>query len=228
MDEFVNDLLIEAKIILAKILALPFNQQLACGSLKQEQFDCYLIQDVWYLKQFSQVLQRLAEHEPNSAFAHLELAQYIRCAEQVTNEQLISPNSLFYSALKNKIDRTAIKDYVAHLNAASLLSFPEALAACIPCFWVYQQIGALLPVAADNHNKVYQEWLSTYVDQEFIAKTKGLIAILVGLESNYDQDAVRQSFMRSLQHEHDFFASITAAEPALNEASEQVSAVFEQ
>lgn len=215
MTDFVTDLLSKAEPILAKILLLPFNQQIASGDLKQDRFDCYLVQDVWYLKNFSHVLQQLADKNPESPFRALGLAEYIKTAEQLTNEQLISPNSLYYSLVVTSIDKTAISSYLDHLDKTSTRSFAEALAACIPCFWVYQKLGELLPISTENQNKTYKNWLSTYTDQEFIAKTNALIALLSGLDSNlYDQQTVHDAFMTSLQHEHDFFASIISSEPS--------------
>lgn len=218
MNDFVTNLLRKAEPILTKILLLPFNQQLAAGDLKQDRFDYYLVQDVWYLKNLSRVLRQLADKTPESTFSTLGLADYIKMAEQLTNEQLISPNSLFYLLVSTSIDKTAISNYVEHLDKACSRSFGEALAACIPCFWLYQQLGELLPISTENQNKVYKSWLSTYTDEEFIAKTNELIALFSSLDSDlYNQQAVHDAFMTSLQHEHDFFASIISFELSLVE-----------
>ncbi len=64
----------ETEALRQRILELPFNKELANGTLTRERFQFYMIQDALYLEQYSRALAVAAAKAPDPAamqqFAH--------------------------------------------------------------------------------------------------------------------------------------------------------------
>jgi thiaminase/transcriptional activator TenA len=59
--------------------------------------------------------------------------------------------------------------YISYLLATAYGgSFAEGLAAVLPCYWIYAEVGAAL-VAQGSPNPQYQQWIDTYAGDEFAA-----------------------------------------------------------
>ncbi len=59
--------------------------------------------------------------------------------------------------------------YVNHLLAVCAVgSFADALAAVLPCYWIYAEVGREL-VARGSADPLYQRWVDTYGGEEFAA-----------------------------------------------------------
>jgi thiaminase len=107
--------------------------------------------------------------------------------------------------------------YVDHLHrATSSGDYPEAIAAVLPCFWLYQHIGELIagriaePGSDDPHP--YAAWIATYADPAFAELTRTAIAMTdrAAEGASADQRTVMAAaFERSSQYEWMFFAQGT-------------------
>ncbi|MDQ0849878.1 thiaminase [Arthrobacter sp. B3I9] len=105
------------------------------------------------------------------------------------------------------------KSYVDHLLAASVSgSYGVLVAAALPCFWLYAEVGAALYAqflaagAAEDHP--YADWLRTYADEGFAAATRQAIEIAdlaARRASAGERGAMALSFRQSARYEVDFF-----------------------
>ena len=73
------------------------------------------------------------------------------------------------------------KSYVDHLLAASVSgSYGVLVAAVLPCFWLYAEVGATLHgeflAAGAPAEHPYAAWLRTYADEDFAAATRQAVA----------------------------------------------------
>ena len=71
--QFTDGMWSEIEPLYTSILALPFNQELAAGSLSVERFTFYMIQDAHYLGAFARALATAAAKAPSAA-AQVKLA----------------------------------------------------------------------------------------------------------------------------------------------------------
>ena len=175
--EFAAALRAGAAADLDAIYALDFIRGLADGTLPEHEFAYYLAQDAIYLNGYSRVLARAAAIAPTEA----EQLFWARSAQQCLEVE----SELHRSWLSTRTTAPTLgpvtKSYVDHLLAASVSgSYGVLVAAVLPCFWLYAEVGSTLhreflaggaPVAHP-----YADWLRTYADEDFAAATRQAIA----------------------------------------------------
>ena len=100
-----------------------------------------------------------------------------------------------------------------HLLAASVSgSYGVLVAAALPCFWLYAEVGATLHgeflAAGAPPEHPYADWLRTYADEEFAAATRQAIAFTDAAArsaSESERNAMALAFRQSARYEVDFF-----------------------
>src|SRR6266849_2836711 len=153
----------------AAIHRLPFNTELAAGSLRPERFRFYIMQDALYLAQYSRVLSLAAAKAPDTTssqiFGHSALGAIAveqRLHEHYLREFGVDPASV--AAAEPAPDCLA---YTSFLLATSHQQPWEVLvAALLPCFWIYWDVASAITSGAAPNNR-YQAWIDTYADQAF-------------------------------------------------------------
>ncbi|MFY9635486.1 MAG: bifunctional hydroxymethylpyrimidine kinase/phosphomethylpyrimidine kinase [Cellulosimicrobium cellulans] len=194
---------------LEAIYGLEFIRDLTAGSLAEEQFAYYLAQDAIYLNGYSRVLARA------SALAPTEAAQlfWARSAQQCLEvESELHRNWLSTRTVEHVLGPVT-KSYVDHLLAASASgSYGVAVAALLPCFWLYAEAGKTLHArflaAGAPAEHPYAEWLRTYADEDFAQATRDAIALVddAGRKASGDERAAMvQAFKHSSRFEVEFF-----------------------
>jgi hydroxymethylpyrimidine/phosphomethylpyrimidine kinase len=191
------------------IYALDFIRGLADGTLPEHEFAYYLAQDAIYLNGYSRVLARAAAIAPTEA-EQLFWARSAQTCLEVESE-------LHRSWLSTRPASPALgpvtKSYVDHLLAASVSgSYGVLVAAALPCFWLYAEVGSTLhreflaggaPVAHP-----YADWLRTYADEDFAAATRQAIAYTdtaARRASESEREAMALAFRQSSGYEVAFF-----------------------
>lgn len=158
------------------IVAHPFNRELASGKLCPETFKFYMEQDAYYLIEFSKALAIMAGRAPSVSMNHtlLNFSQGALIAERELHKHFIS-NDYDPEALALSPANLA---YTKHLNAtAASASLEESMAAVLPCFWIYREVGRVVLESSLEDNP-YALWISTYSCQEFYDGTEKAIALL--------------------------------------------------
>ncbi|MDN5895537.1 MAG: bifunctional hydroxymethylpyrimidine kinase/phosphomethylpyrimidine kinase, partial [Nocardioides sp.] len=126
----------------AAIDELPFVRSLADGSLDEAAFTWYLAQDALYLKDYSRVLAEASRLAPTPA----EQAFWASSAHgAIATELELHANWLPANAMFDANASEVTTEYVNHLLAtAARGSYPEMIAAVLPCFWIYVDVGSRL------------------------------------------------------------------------------------
>ncbi|MDQ7879806.1 bifunctional hydroxymethylpyrimidine kinase/phosphomethylpyrimidine kinase [Microbacterium sp. QXD-8] len=190
-----------AAAVRAEVDGLDFVRGLADGSLPRETFLRYLAQDALYLGEYSRVLAKASALAPSSE----EQAFWARAAES----SLVEERRLHESHLGTRSDEPApqTRAYTNHLHA-SARSYAELVAALLPCFWLYTDLGVRL--AARRHDgHPYDDWLAMYGDPGFTAATARAAEIAdAAAQEAGPRERARMSaaFARSMEHEREFFA----------------------
>ncbi|WP_193342471.1 bifunctional hydroxymethylpyrimidine kinase/phosphomethylpyrimidine kinase [Pseudarthrobacter sp. AB1] len=194
---------------LAAIYGLDFIRGLAGGTLAEEQFGYYLAQDAIYLNGYSRVLARASALAPTEA-AQTFWANSARQCLEVESE-------LHRTWLSTRTVDSALgpvtKSYVDHLLAASASgSYAVLVAAVLPCFWLYAEVGQTLHAeflaAGAPKAHPYADWLRAYADEDFAQATRDAIALAddAGRSASADERAAMLvAFRQSCRFEVEFF-----------------------
>ena len=191
------------------IYGLEFIRGLADGTLPEHEFAYYLRQDAIYLNGYSRVLARAAAMAPTEA----EQLFWARSAQTCLEVESELHRSWLRTRPATPILGPVTKSYVDHLLAASVSgSYGVLVAAALPCFWLYAEVGSTLHRAflADGAPEAhpYADWLRTYADEDFAAATRQAIAhtdAAARRASDSEREAMALAFRQSSRYEVDFF-----------------------
>ncbi|MBI2254185.1 MAG: thiaminase II [Proteobacteria bacterium] len=150
---------------------LPFNRELTAGNLRQDRFQHYLIQDGLYLTDYARALAVLAAKAPNAAL----IAQFASNAagavhfEQEMQQRYLSKFGVDRQAAQAAERSPTCLGYTSFLLAeAQTGSYETLLAALLPCFSVYAEVGAAIARQTVPDNP-FSLWIDTYASGEFQA-----------------------------------------------------------
>lgn len=200
----------------------PFNVSLARGDLPIPIFRNYLVQDGRYLRAFRKGLEDLSRRADNKKHAgrFIVFARDVKCAELEVHRKFLAelPSPAFFRPKRS--EDAVVKGYIQHLrSSAKRATLPEAIAAFLPCYEVYRQLGETMTVAPDNR---YRAWIETYSGDSFKATTKEMIQIFEETARSVicpmRQDDIFSAFAASIQHEKDFFDSVCRDWRLINES----------
>lgn len=158
------------------ILKMPFITELTNGSLPKEKFRFYMAQDSLYLEHFGRTLALIGA----KAFAIEEALTYIRFGESA----IVVENALHESYFEDfaVTDRGTLQPvchhYVHFLKSTTAFEPVEvAMAATLPCFWIYKKVGDHILSQEQKTGNPYQRWIDTYGGEEFAASVQNAIRI---------------------------------------------------
>lgn len=194
------------------IRTMPFNTELAAGTLSPDAFKGYIIQDAHYLEGFARALALTASRAPEAnIIAQLagSAAGAIAVERQLHDDYMVrfgvSPQA--FSAARPSC---ACDHYTAFLiRSAAIDPFPVAVTALLPCFWIYHKIGTDIHASATPDNP-YCAWIDTYAGDEFAASVQAMIDLTDRLGASADPDtrnAMKAAFAQSSWHEWMFWHS---------------------
>ncbi len=166
--------------VYAAIIAHPFVRGLTDGSLPMERFKDYIVQDALYLSRFSRAVALVGAKAPDdeSSVTLLENAVGALKVERASLHEFLMRewgigSEVVVSAELSPVN-LAYTNYL--LAVASTGSFEEGLAAILPCFWVYYEVGKEL-VRRGSNVPVYQRWIETYSSPEYESAVMGVVEL---------------------------------------------------
>jgi thiaminase (transcriptional activator TenA) len=185
------------------ILAHPFIAGLTSGELDLDCFHRYVVQDTHYLRRYAHALRVLAARAPDDTSA----AMFGRHATNaIAVEQALHAGFLRELADlgahpvaadgEQPVPTPTTLAYTSYLLAITHGgSFAEGLAAVLPCYWVYWEVGKAL-VDRSSPNPLYARWISTYGGDEF----GDVVRDVLSLADRVGQDASTVERARMREH----------------------------
>jgi thiaminase/transcriptional activator TenA len=196
--------------IYAAILRHPFITGLIRGTLPRESFQFYTVQDAIYLREFARALSIAAARAPEDDWIIMfnEHAAAALRVERALHESFFKDFGLG----RDDVDATPLAPtnlaYTTYLlSVAWGAPFHEAIAALLPCYWIYWEVGKELE-RAGSPDPLYKRWIATYASEEFGAIVKGVLeatdrtAERVG---SVERDAMRRHFVTTSRYEWMFW-----------------------
>ncbi len=212
MATFCEQVWAETADLRAAIGALPFNRELAAGTLAQERFRFYMIQDALYLDDYSRALAAAAAKAPDSD---------ARCFFAAAAEEAIVVERALHAGFFEKFaitpqdaakaekspTCTAYTNFL--LATAHTGSYAELAAAILPCFWIYWDVGLAIAKESAPDNP-FAAWVETYSDDAFGDQVRCVIRITdqtAEAAGAAERAAMRGAFVLSTQYEWMFWDS---------------------
>ncbi|WP_341974248.1 bifunctional hydroxymethylpyrimidine kinase/phosphomethylpyrimidine kinase [Microbacterium sp. LTA6] len=215
-EEVVADWWARIAEIRSDIDALPFIGGLADGTLSREPFLFYLGQDALYLREYARVLAqagRLAPTSEEQAF-WAQSAHGAIVGELELHASWLSPQTGVGTSTFAAEPAPATTAYLDHLRSTAFGGdYAELIAAILPCFWLYTDLGKRLHAGefgayARNPQHPYASWLATYADPAFEEANRRAIGYVANAAAGVGPDArarMFRAFELSSRHERAFF-----------------------
>lgn len=149
------------------ILDHPFLSALADGGLEEATFARYLVDDMHYLDGYARALATIASRAPDhdgiELFAGSAAAAI--AAERQTHSAFLTPRGIGPESAE---PTPTCRAYVGSLQVAAAYGPVEvAVAAVLPCFRVYGEVGRALLALQPGEHHPYAAWIHTYGSPEF-------------------------------------------------------------
>jgi thiaminase/transcriptional activator TenA len=185
---------------------LPFNTELAAGTLARETFQFYIVQDALYLDQYARALAIAGARGPDSgtlrAFGHYAIEAI--AVEQALHERYLREFGVDPASLTTAEPSPDCLGYTSFLMATAYHDPWEVLvAALLPCFWLYWDVGTTIAKTTARDNP-YRAWIDTYADDGFGEAVRAVIASADQAEASASpgvRDRMATAFIRSCQFE---------------------------
>jgi thiaminase/transcriptional activator TenA len=161
------------------ILDHPFIHGLTDGSLPLESFRFYAVQDALYLRDFARALSLAAAKAPNEDWiiAFNQHAAGALQVERALHESFFRELGLTEEQVRATPLAPTNLAYTSYLLAVAYGGpIHEAVAALLPCYWIYWQVGRRLQ-RSGSPNPLYQRWIDTYGADEFGALVEAVLGL---------------------------------------------------
>jgi thiaminase (transcriptional activator TenA) len=165
--------------IYAAILRHPFVTGLTDGSLPRDAFRHYIVQDAHYLRGYARALALCGAKatQPRDTVMFAAHAGGAIAAEQGLHAALLADLGLTPAAAAAAPVAPTTRAYVSYLFAAAYGgSFAEAVAAVLPCYWIYARVGEDL-LTRGSPDPLYARWIAMYGSDEFQAVVDAVLEL---------------------------------------------------
>ncbi|MBB4118152.1 thiaminase/transcriptional activator TenA [Mesonia hippocampi] len=194
--------------IYTRIQEMPFIKELKEGTLALEKFQFYMDQDAHYLEHFARALAIIGARTKNvdNCLAFIRFAEGAVVVERALHDSYFKEFNL---KERGKLAPTT-HHYIHFLEStASLAQVEVAMAAVLPCFWIYKEIGDFIYKNTAENNP-YKNWIDTYAGEEFGKSVTSALAICNAAAENCtpeQQEAMTEAFIAASNLEFMFWDS---------------------
>jgi thiaminase (transcriptional activator TenA) len=207
---FCNLLRQAAQPIWEAILAHPFLQELGAGTLPHDRFLYFIRQDYLYLFEFARVLclggsktedldtlEMFAKHAANTV-----------AVERAMHTSFLQRLGLRGDDLLDAERTPTTQAYTRHLLAVAREgTLGEIVAAVLPCYWIYQEVGRHL-ATCQPADPIYRDWIKAYGSETFadlVQQQLNLVDCLGVVAPNHERRRMTAHFIQSSRYEYLFW-----------------------
>ena len=199
----------EAEPIYQAIIKHPFNQELANGTLAREKFAFYMQQDALYLADFGRALAIIGSRAitPERMLDFVKFAEGAVVVERALHEAYFKLFDIRHPTPEKSPSCFAYTNFL--IATTTHRSYEEGIAALLPCFWIYREVGRHIFQNAAVNNP-YQKWIDTYAGEEFSLAVDKAIEITDETARTTSENArglMKESFVKSCRLEWMFWDS---------------------
>jgi len=208
---FTRQLRREADEIWRAVHAHPFLDELRAGTLPMNRFEYFILQDYVYLLDFAQVLCLGGAKSPDLKTLEIFARHALIAVEVERSFHASFGKSLGLS--QRQLDRTpkapVTEAYTKHLQAVARGgSLAEVVAAVLPCYWIYGEVGRRLYRRRPRKPAIYREWIEIYASEDYWNPVREQIRLMDRLGAgagSEERKLMRSHFMLSSRYEFLFW-----------------------
>jgi len=207
---FTKELWAAMEPIYTEILAHPFVRGLTDGTLSREAFGFYVVQDALYLREFARALSVAAARAPADDWIIMfnEHAANALRVERALHEGFFQEFGLTPAAVAATPLAPVNQAYTSYLLAVAYgAPFHENVAALLPCYWIYWEVGKALEQAG-SPEPLYRRWIATYAAEEFGAVVRAVLAVVDAVAARLgptEREAMRRHAVTTARYEWMFW-----------------------
>jgi thiaminase/transcriptional activator TenA len=189
----------------------PFLRELHAGTLPINRFTYFILQDYVYLLDFAQVLcqggAKSLDLETLELFARhaLGAVEVERSFHASFGKTLGLTGKQLDAVPKGPITQA----YIGHLQSVARSgTLGELVAAVLPCYWIYGEVGRRLYKGRPRKPKIYREWIETYAGEAFWQPVREQIQLmdkLGAVASSSEKKVMAANFILSSRYEFMFW-----------------------
>jgi thiaminase/transcriptional activator TenA len=191
--------------------AHPFLRELHSGTLSMERFTYFILQDYVYLLDFAQVLALGAAKSPDLETLELFCRHALGAVEveRSFHAGVGKRLGLTRGQLDEVRKEPMTQAYIDHLQSVARGgSLAEIVAAVLPCYWIYGEVGRRLYRNRPRQPKVFREWIEIYASESFWGPVREQIELMDRLgaaASGGEKRLMAQHFLLSSRYEFLFW-----------------------
>lgn len=197
-----------------EILNLPFNREVANGTLAENKFRNYIIQDYFYLQNFKKVYAILLSKAPDERGQDFVVNAITGIDEEIENVHMVyfKKYKITNQELRSSSPNPTTKAYNSYLmETAAREPFAVGLIATLPCNWIYYEVATDMKSKQVEGNP-YQEWIDEYGTTPWDeSDTK----VFVDLVEDYMENAaeqlrekMEQAYKKAVEFEYMFWDTV--------------------
>ena len=202
---------LKADKIWREVFAHPFLDELQAGTLPMDRFVYFVLQDYLYLLDFAQVLCLGGAKSPDLKTLEIFTRHALIAVEVERSFHAAFGKSLGLS--QRELDATpkgpTTEAYTKHLQAVARGgSLGEIVAALLPCYWIYGEVGKKLYKNRPKNPKIYRQWIETYASEDYWKPVREQIRLMdqLGATAKGDERRLMAShFVLSSRYEFLFW-----------------------
>ena len=211
MEKFSIRLRRRAEQIWRAIDAHPFLGELHAGTLPMDRFTYFILQDYVYLLDFAQVLCQGGAKSPDLETLELFCRHALGAVEVERSFHASFGKSLGLS--RKQLDAVTkgpiTQTYIGHLQSVARGgTLGELVAAVLPCYWIYGEVGRRLYRNRPRKPKIDRQWIEIYASEGFWQPVREQIQLMDGLgsaASSAEKKLMAEHFILSSRYEFMFW-----------------------
>ena len=189
------------------ILEHRFIKDLSCGILDDGIFGRYIAQDEIYLRNYYHQMFMLAElmDDKENKELFLAFAQEGMEGEKAMHDMLIGKYGINTSVDPSQVTT----DYNEHIcNGIATGNRCIALAAVLPCMWIYNRVGLHILKEATLKDNPYKEWILEYGNEQFTANVNRVLEMTDKWAATADKETLDRMdyfYLKAALYEYAFW-----------------------
>ncbi|RUQ90791.1 thiaminase II/PqqC family protein [Legionella septentrionalis] len=198
--------------IMQKIKMHPFNSHLYRGNLPPAIFNDFVSQDQIYLRSLAQGLEIIANGftgNEKEKFKYFSM-EIMQTEEKMLEKYVIRTPKL--SVIRKETEMMYItKKYSDHILECAFAPIPVCIAAVLPCFEAYRQLGQMMATENLPASHPFKGWIKTYSSPSFLFATQEIVNIFCLHAANLDPyatQAIIKNYETSMNFELQFFNQV--------------------
>jgi thiaminase/transcriptional activator TenA len=176
-----------------RIIKHPFICGLTDGTLPEEAFRFYAIQDALYLRDYARGLALLGAKAPQDQWFMMfaEHARETIVVERALHESFFRDWKLSDEEIYSTPMAPTNLLYTSYLlRAAYDRPFPEVIGCFLPCYWIYWEVGKELEKRG-SPEELFRRWIQTYSSEQYGSIVRQVIEIMDQVARGLREDELK-------------------------------------